>query len=165
MIETAEIVAERYGISRERQDEYALQSQQRTAAAQAAGKYKDEIVPLTAKMKKIDKATGAESMVDVTVDHDECNRPDTTLEGLAALKPVHAGGQQVAQGKYVTAGNASQFSDGASACVVMSDEHGGKKEPEAAGHFPRLRGGRRRARGNGHRPDQGGAAPARRAMA
>src|SRR3984885_2623035 len=86
MIETAEIVAERYGISRERQDQYALLSQQRTAAAQAAGKFKDEIVALTTKMKKIDKASGAESMADVTVDHDECNRADTTLEGLAALK-------------------------------------------------------------------------------
>src|SRR5665213_3299188 len=100
MIETAEIVAERYGISRERQDAYALQSQQRTAAPQAAGKYRDEIVPLAVKMKKLDKATGAESLVDVTVDRDECNRPDTTLEGLAALKPVHAGGQQSAQGRY-----------------------------------------------------------------
>src|SRR6185437_1366274 len=109
MIETAEIVAERYGISRERQDEYALMSQQRTAAAQAAGRYREEIVPLAVKMKKIDKASGSESLVDVTVDRDECNRPDTTLEGLKALKPVHMGGQQVAQGKYVTAGNASQF--------------------------------------------------------
>src|SRR5690606_37323182 len=79
MTETAEIVAERYGISRERQDAYALQSQQRTAAAQAAGKYADEIVPLATKMKKVDKATGAESLVDVTVTRDECNRPDTTL--------------------------------------------------------------------------------------
>src|ERR1700748_2807458 len=83
MIETAEIVAERYGISRARQDEYALQSQQRTAAAQAAGKYTDEIVALATRMKKIDKATGAESLVDVTVDRDDANRPDTTLEGLA----------------------------------------------------------------------------------
>ncbi len=122
MIETAEIVAARYGISRERQDAYALQSQQRTAAAQAAGKYQDEIVPLATKMKKLDKATGVESLVDITVDHDECNRPDTTLAGLTALKPVHAGGQQVAQGQFITAGNASQFADGASACVVMSGE-------------------------------------------
>jgi acetyl-CoA C-acetyltransferase len=127
MIETAEIVAERYGISRVRQDEYALQSQQRTAAAQAAGKYADEIVALATHMKKIDKATGAESQIQVTVDRDECNRPDTTLEGLAALKPVHAGGQQVAQGKYITAGNASQFADGASACVVMSEAMAAKK--------------------------------------
>jgi acetyl-CoA C-acetyltransferase len=122
MIETAEIVAERYGVSRERQDEYALRSQQRTAAAQAAGRYADEIVALTTRMKKVDKVTGAESMAEVTVSRDDCNRPDTTLEGLAALKPVHAGGQQVAQGKYITAGNASQFADGASACVLMSEE-------------------------------------------
>jgi acetyl-CoA C-acetyltransferase len=127
MIETAEIVAERYGIGRARQDEYALQSQQRTAAAQAAGKYGDEIVALATHMKKIDKATGAESRVAVTVDRDECNRPDTTLEGLAALKPVHAGGEQVAQGKFITAGNASQFADGASACVVMSEAMAAKK--------------------------------------
>ncbi len=135
MIETAEIVAERYGISRERQDAYALASQQRTAAAQAAGRYKDEIVPLVTHMKRIDKATGAESMAEVTVDHDECNRPDTTLGGLAALKPVHHGGQQVAEGKYVTAGNASQFADGASACVVMSEETAAKKNLKPMGIF------------------------------
>ena len=135
MIETAEIVAERYGISRERQDQYALLSQQRTAAAQQAGRYKDEIVPLATKMKKIDKASGSESMVDVVVDHDECNRPDTTLEGLAALKPVHMGGQQVAQGKYVTAGNASQFSDGASAALLMSDAAAAKKNLKPLGIF------------------------------
>ena len=135
MIETAEIVAERYGISRARQDEYALQSQQRTAAAQASAKFADEIVPLATKMKKIDKASGAESMVDVTVDRDECNRPDTTLEGLAALKPVHAGGQQVAEGKYITAGNASQFADGASACVMMSEETAAKKNLKPLGIF------------------------------
>src|SRR5947209_14901272 len=79
MIETAEIVAERYGISRERQDEYALESQRRTAAAQAAGRFRDEIVPLATRMKKTDKATGAESIVEVTVERDECNRPDTTI--------------------------------------------------------------------------------------
>ncbi|HEX4634673.1 MAG TPA: acetyl-CoA C-acyltransferase [Rhizomicrobium sp.] len=135
MIETAEIVAHRYGISRERQDQYALQSQQRTAAAQASGNYQDEIVPLATKMKKVDKMTGAESMADVTVARDECNRPDTTLDGLAALKPVHAGGQQVAQGKYVTAGNASQFADGASACVLMSDDIAAKKGIKPLGIF------------------------------
>jgi acetyl-CoA C-acetyltransferase len=135
MIETAEIVAERYGVSRERQDEYALGSQQRTAAAQAAGKYKDEIVALATKMKKVDKATGAESMVDVIVAHDECNRPDTTLEGLATLKPVHAGGQQIAQGKYITAGNASQFADGASASVLMSEDMAAKKNLKPMGIF------------------------------
>jgi len=135
MIETAEIVAERYGISRERQDQYALQSQQRTAAAQGSGKFRDEIVALSTKMKKIDKATGAESMVDVTVDRDESNRPDTTLEGLAALKPVHAGGQQVAQGKFITAGNASQFADGASACVLMGEDAAAKKNIKPLGIF------------------------------
>ena len=135
MIETAEIVAERYGISRERQDEYALESQMRTAAAQAAGKFNDEIVPLTTQMKKVDKASGAESMVEVTVSKDESNRPDTTLAGLAALKPVHMGGQQVAQGKYITAGNASQFADGASACVVMSEEMAAKKGLKPLGIF------------------------------
>ncbi|MBN9546403.1 MAG: acetyl-CoA C-acyltransferase [Alphaproteobacteria bacterium] len=132
MIETAEIVAERYGISRERQDEYAFESQMRTAAAQAAGKFNDEIVPLTTQMKKIDKASGTESTVEVTVSKDD---PDTTLAGLAALKPVHMGGQQVAQGKYITAGNASQFADGASACVVMSEEMAAKKGLKPLGIF------------------------------
>jgi len=135
MIETAEIVAERYGISRERADRYSLESQKRTAAAQVAGRFNDEIVPLTVQMKKIDKASGAESMVEVTVSKDESNRPDTTLEGLAALKPVHMGGQQVAQGKYVTAGNASQFADGASACVLMSEELAAKKGLKPLGIF------------------------------
>ena len=135
MIETAEIVAQRYNISRAACDEYAFGSQQRTAAAQAAGKFKDEIAPLTVKMKKIDKATGAESLVDVTVDHDECNRPDTTLEGLAALKPVHHGGQQITEGSNVTAGNASQFSDGASASVLMSAELAAKKGLKPLGIF------------------------------
>jgi acetyl-CoA C-acetyltransferase len=135
MIETAEIVAERYGISRERADRYALESQKRTAAAQAAGRFNDEIVPLTVQMKKIDKASGTESMVETTVSRDECNRPDTTLEGLAALKPVHMGGQQVAQGKYVTAGNASQFADGAAACVLMSEELAAKKGLKPLGIF------------------------------
>jgi acetyl-CoA C-acetyltransferase len=135
MIETAEIVAQRYGISRQACDEYALESQKRTAAAQAAGKFKDEIVPITVKMKKLDKATGAESLVDAVVDHDECNRPDTTLEGLASLKPVHHGGQQVAEGVNVTAGNASQFSDGASASVLMSADLAAKKGLKPLGIF------------------------------
>jgi acetyl-CoA C-acetyltransferase len=135
MNETAEIVSERYGISRERADEYALESQKRTAAAQAAGRFNDEIVPLTTQMKKIDKASGAESMVEVTVSRDEANRPDTTMEGLAALKPVHMGGQQVAVGKYITAGNASQFADGASASVVMSEELAAKKGLKPLGIF------------------------------
>ena len=135
MIETAEIVAQRYNISRAACDEYAFSSQQRTAAAQTAGKFMDEIVPITAKMKKIDKASGAETVVDVVVDHDECNRPDTTLEGLAALKPVHHGGQQVMEGTNVTAGNASQFSDGASASVVMSADLAARKGLKPLGIF------------------------------
>jgi acetyl-CoA C-acetyltransferase len=135
MIETAEIVAQRYNISRAACDEYALESQKRTARAQQAGLFQDEIAPLTVKMKKTDKATGAESQVEVVVDHDECNRPDTTLEGLAALKPVHHGGQQIMEGSKVTAGNASQFSDGASASVVMSAELAAKKGLKPLGIF------------------------------
>ena len=135
MIETAEIVAERYQISRERQDAYALESQRRTAAAQQAGRFKDEIVPLATKMKKVDRATGQESVVDVTVDRDEGNRPDTTLEGLGALKPVFSGGQQIAQGKYITAGNASQFADGASAAVVMEAAEAARRGTKPLGIF------------------------------
>jgi acetyl-CoA C-acetyltransferase len=135
MIETAEIVAERYKVSRERQDSYALESQRRTAAAQQGGRFKDEIVPLATKMKKIDRASGQESMVDVTVDRDEGNRPDTTLEGLSALKPVFSGGQQIAQGKYITAGNASQFADGASAAVVMESGEAAKRGIKPLGIF------------------------------
>jgi acetyl-CoA C-acetyltransferase len=135
MIETAEIVAERYKVSRERQDEYALESQRRTAAAQQANRFKDEIVPLKTKMKKTDKATGQETIVDVIVDRDECNRPDTTLEGLKSLAPVFKGGQQVQDGKYITAGNASQFSDGAAACVVMGADIAAKKGLKPLGIF------------------------------
>jgi acetyl-CoA C-acetyltransferase len=135
MIETAEIVAERYGVSRERQDEYALESQRRTAAAQQAQKFADEIVPMKTKMKKVDKATGAETIVDAVVDKDECNRPDTTLEGLQSLKPVFQGGQEVKVGKYITAGNASQFSDGASACVVMDGATAAKRGIKPMGIF------------------------------
>ena len=120
MIETAEIVADRYQVSRESQDEFALLSQQRTAAAQEAGLFADEIVPLKATWKKVDRETKEVSYEEVVADRDDCNRPDTTLEGLASLKPVFRDGQQVKEGKYVTAGNASQFSDGASACVVAA---------------------------------------------
>jgi acetyl-CoA C-acetyltransferase len=119
MIETAEIVADRYHIARDAQDEYALRSQQRTAAAQQAGRFDDEIVPLPSTMLVTDRATGATSAKQVTLAKDEGNRPDTTLEGLAALKPVFADGQRVKAGQYVTAGNASQLSDGASATVLM----------------------------------------------
>jgi acetyl-CoA C-acetyltransferase len=135
MIETAEVVADRYKVSRERQDEYSLESQRRTAAAQQANKFKDEIVPLPTKMKKTDKATGTDSVVDYTVDRDECNRPDTTLEGLQALQPVFRGGREVKEGKYITAGNASQFSDGASACVVMDSKTAEKKGLNPLGIF------------------------------
>jgi acetyl-CoA C-acetyltransferase len=135
MIETAEVVSERYGVSRDRQDEYAFESQQRTAAAQQSGKFADEIVPLATKMKKTDKATGQDSVVEYTVTHDECNRPDTTLEGLKSLKPVLQGGMKIAQGKYVTAGNASQFADGASACVVMDSAEAAKRNVTPLGIF------------------------------
>jgi acetyl-CoA C-acetyltransferase len=135
MIETAEIVSERYGVSRDRQDAYALESQRRTAAAQQSGKFADEIVPLATKMKKTDKATGQDSVVEYTVTHDECNRPDTTLEGLQSLKPVLQGGMKIQQGKYVTAGNASQFADGASACVVMDAAEAAKRNIKPLGIF------------------------------
>ncbi len=113
---TAEVVARRYNVTREMQDIYALQSQQRYAAAQADGRMAEEIVPMAATMLKVDKATGEESRVDVVVDRDECNRPDTTLEGLAKLKPAFE------ENGTVTAGNASQLSDGASMTLVMSAE-------------------------------------------
>jgi acetyl-CoA C-acetyltransferase len=127
MIETAEIVAERYKISRERQDEYSLQSQQRTHAAQQAGKFDDEVVPLPSVMKFANKETGETSDVPVTLEKDEGNRPETTLEGLNGLKPVWKGGRVVQEGKYITAGNASQLSDGASAAVVMEAKEASKR--------------------------------------
>ena len=127
MIETAEIVGDRYNISREAQDEYALQSQQRTHAAQQAGKFDDEIAPLASVMKFVNKETGESSDVDVKLDKDEGNRPETTLEGLSGLKPVFKGGQVVKEGKYITAGNASQLSDGASAAVVMEAKEASKR--------------------------------------
>ncbi len=127
MIETAEIVGDRYKISREAQDEYALQSQQRTHAAQQAGKFDDEIVPLASVMKFVNKETGESSDVEVKLDKDEGNRPETTLEGLSGLKPVFKGGQVVQEGKYITAGNASQLSDGASAAVVMEAKEASKR--------------------------------------
>ncbi len=122
MIETAENVARRYGISREEQDEYALLSQQRTAAAQGAGRFDDEIVPLTTAMIVVDKATGISESRSVTLDKDEGNRPQTTLEDLARLSPVFRNGQYIQEGAFVTAGNASQLSDGASASVLMDSE-------------------------------------------
>ncbi|MBE7220261.1 MAG: acetyl-CoA C-acyltransferase, partial [Caulobacteraceae bacterium] len=135
MIETAEIVAERYGISREAQDEYALRSQQRTAAGQAEGVYRDEIVPVTTTMKVTDKATGAVSDREITLEKDEGNRPDTTLEGLAALKPVFKGGQRVKEGRFVTAGNASQLSDGAAALVLMEAKEAERRGLQPLGRY------------------------------
>ena len=119
MLETAEVVSRRYGVSRDRQDEYALQSQQRTAAAQEAGRFDAEIVPMTTTMQVVDKATGQASAKEITLSRDEGNRADTTLEGLKSLKPVFGGGEEIQQGEFITAGNASQLSDGASASVIM----------------------------------------------
>ncbi|WP_299699870.1 acetyl-CoA C-acyltransferase [uncultured Tateyamaria sp.] len=127
MLETAETVADRYGISRAAQDRYAVQSQARTAAAQEAGKFADEIVPITTVMKFQDKETKAISEHEVTLDKDEGNRPGTTYENVAGLKPVFSNGINVTQGEYITAGNASQLSDGASAAVVMEASLAEKK--------------------------------------
>ncbi|KRB46760.1 MAG: acetyl-CoA C-acyltransferase [Pseudomonadota bacterium] len=129
MIDTADIVAERYKVSREAQDEYSLESQRRMAAAQQAGKFKDEIVPLATKMKVVNKETKEESIVDYLVDRDECNRPDTTLEGLAKLQPVRG------EGKFITAGNASQLSDGAAAVVLMEAKAASKAGLTPLGAF------------------------------
>ena len=119
MIETAEIVAARYGVSREAQDAYAAESHRRTAAAQAEDRFDAEIVPMPSVMKVNDKETGAVSERAVTLAADEGVRPTTTAEGLAGLQPVFRDGQQIAEGQCITAGNASQLSDGASALVVM----------------------------------------------
>ena len=119
MLETAELVSDRYGVSREAQDEYALRSQLRTAAAQQAGRFDNEIAPMESTMIVTDRATGATSQKKVTLTKDEGNRADTNLEGLSSLKPVFANGVIVKQGRFITAGNASQLSDGASAAVLM----------------------------------------------
>jgi acetyl-CoA C-acetyltransferase len=121
MIQTADNVAKRYGISRETQDEYALESQRRTASAQQAGKFNDEIVPLKAEKILYDKEGKAVGKEMVTLTRDEGNRPDTNMEGLAKLKPV------MGEGNFITAGNASQLSDGASATVIMSDKEAQKR--------------------------------------
>ena len=129
MLQTAETVAQRYGISREAQDEYALQSQQRTAEAQAQGRFDAEIVPVTTTMKVQDKETGAISEREVTIAKDEGNRPDTRLEGLAALNPV------MGPGTSITAGNASQLSDGSSASVLMEAKVAEKKGLTPLGRY------------------------------
>ncbi|MDO8979580.1 MAG: acetyl-CoA C-acyltransferase [Afipia sp.] len=128
MLDTAEIVSKRYGISREKQDEYSLESQRRTAAAQQGGRFKEEIAPMTTKMAVADKVTKEISFKDITLSQDEGPRPETTAEGLAALKPVREGG-------VITAGNASQLSDGASAAVIMSDTMAAKKGLKPLGIF------------------------------
>jgi acetyl-CoA C-acetyltransferase len=130
MIDTADTVANRYKVSRDAQDEYSLESQRRTAAAQQAGRFNDEIVPMATKKKVVNKDTKAETIEDTLLKSDEGNRPDTTLDGLKALKPVREGGD-----KFITAGNASQLSDGASACVVMEAKLAEKKGLKPLGTF------------------------------
>jgi len=129
MGQTAEVVAKRYNVTRQSQDEYALLSQQRTAHAQEAGLFKDEIAPMSVKWEKVDKASGTKSIVDGVVDRDECNRPDTTLAGLGKLQPVFD-----PQGS-VTAGNSSQFSDGASMTLLMSADRAKQLGVEPIGIF------------------------------
>jgi acetyl-CoA C-acetyltransferase len=135
MIETAEIVAERYGVSREAQDEFSLQSQQRTAQAQAEGRYNAEIAPLTSVMTITDKETGATSEKEVTIKLDEGNRPKTTLQDLQGLQPVFKGGQRVKEGRFITAGNASQLSDGAAAVVLMEAKEAEKRGLKPLGAY------------------------------
>ena len=129
MIETADIVADRYNVTREYQDEFSYQSQMRMAAAQENGLFEDEIVPMDTKMKLVDRETKEETIIDYTVDRDECNRPSTTLEALAKLQPVRG------EGNYVTAGNASQLSDCAAAVVMMSAEEASRRGLEPMGAF------------------------------
>ena len=129
MLQTAETVAKRYGISRDAQDEYALRSQQRTAAAQEAGKFDDEIVPVTVTMKVKDKETGEVSEQEVTVAKDEGNRPSTTLEGLQSLNPV------MGPDSTITAGNASQLSDGSSASILMEEKLAEKRGLTPLGRY------------------------------
>ena len=129
MIDTADIVAHRYGISREDQDLFSLQSQQRTAAAQQAGVFADEIVPCAARMMEKNKETGEVTYREVTATHDNCNRANTTLEGLAKLEPVKGPGQ------FITAGNASQLSDGSSACVLMEAKEAERRGLQPLGAF------------------------------
>jgi acetyl-CoA C-acetyltransferase len=128
MLQTAEYVARRYEIPREKQDEFGVQSQNRAAQARKEGKFKDEIAPITTKMKVVDKNTGSETMREVTAAEDEGIRPDTTYEGVSQIKPAIEGG-------CIAAGNASQFSDGASACVVMSSKEAARRNLKPLGVF------------------------------
>ena len=132
MIDTADTVAKRYDVSRDVQDEYALSSQMRTAAAQQAGKFDDEIVPLPSVKIVTDKESGETSEVEVTLEKDEGNRPETNAEGLASLQPV------MGEDKCITAGNASQLSDGASACVVMDGDEAARRGIEPMGIYKGL---------------------------
>jgi acetyl-CoA C-acetyltransferase len=129
MIDTADIVAERYNLSREYQDEYSLESQLRTARAQEQGLFQDEIVAMNTTMKMVDRETKEVSYVDYVVDSDECNRPSTTIEGLAKLAPI------MGEDKFITAGNASQLSDGAAAVVMMSADEASRRGLEPMGAF------------------------------
>jgi acetyl-CoA C-acetyltransferase len=135
MIETAEMVARHYGISREACDRYALQSQQRVAAAYAAGRFDAEVVPLPSMKLVTDKATGASSAVETLLKQDEGYRADTTLEGLAKLEPVFTDGEVIKKGVNVTAGNASQLSDGASAVVVMDAQLASQRNLKPLGAY------------------------------
>ena len=135
MIETAETVSQRYDISREAQDEYALRSQQRTAAAQQAGRFDDEIVAMPSVMLVTDRKTGEVSPKPVTLAKDEGNRPDTNLDGLAALKPVFKDGLTMKEGQFITAGNASQLSDGASAAVLMEESEAERRGLQPLGIY------------------------------
>ncbi len=129
MIATAEIVAARYGISREAQDRFSVESQRKTAAAQAAGRYREEIVPVTTAMAVADRETKAVTLKTVTVASDTCNRPGTTFEALAKLEPA------TPEGRFITAGNASQLSDGASACVLVEAKEAERRGLQPLGAF------------------------------
>ncbi len=129
MLDTAEVVSKRYNVSREAQDAYSLQSQTRTAEAQQAGRFDDEIIPVTVTKLFTDKETGEQTRQEITIDRDECNRPSTTASGLATLPPV------MGEGGFITAGNASQLSDGVSACVLMEREHAKERGLEPLGIY------------------------------
>jgi len=135
MLETAEVVSRRYGISRDAQDAYALQSQQRTAAAQQAGKFDDEIVPMTTVMKVQNRETGEITDKEVTISKDEGNRPGTAIENLQSLQPVFKGGIEIQDGEFITAGNASQLSDAGSAAVVMEAKEAAKRGVTPLGRY------------------------------
>ena len=155
MIDTADVVARRYGISREDQDAFALQSQQRTAAAQAAGVFAHEIVPCATRMAEKNKDTGEVTYKDVVATMDNCNRPSTTLQGLAKLEPVKGPGQ------FVTAGNASQLSDGAAACVMMEAREAERRGLQPLGAFRgfAIAGCEPAAPARAHGPDRAGHRP------